>query len=125
VLLGGQFLLAAAYLLALVPIPGLVSVVATISLLGAYYAATDGVLAAIVSGIAPTRLRATGLAAVQTVVTAGRLVSALAFGAVWTVVGVAPALAAFLAGLMVAVPIAAHLLRGTRTSGGLNVTTSP
>jgi MFS family permease len=125
VLLGGQFLLAAAYLLALVPLPGLVSVAATISLLGAYYAATDGVLAAIVSGMAPTRLRATGLAAVQTVVTAGRLVSALAFGAVWTVAGVAPALAAFLAGLLVAVPIAAHLLRGTRTSGGLNVTTSP
>jgi MFS family permease len=118
VLVAGQVILAAAYLLALAPLPGMVSVTATVSLLGAYYAATDGVLAAIVSGLAPTRLRASGLAAVQTVVAVGRLVSALAFGAVWTMMGVAPALAAFAAALLVAIPIAAHLLRAKAVSGG-------
>jgi MFS family permease len=118
VFLGGQLLLAGAYLLALLPVPGMMSVVATISLLGVYYAATDGVLAAIVSGLVPAPVRASGLAAVQTVVAAGRLVSALAFGAIWTVTGVNAALAAFLAALLVAVPIATRLLHGTVTSGG-------
>ena len=118
VFLGGQLVLAGAYLLALVPVPGAISVLATISLLGAYYAATDGVLAAIVSALVPAPLRASGLAAVQTVVAAGRLVSAVVFGAVWTAVGVNAALAAFLAALLVAVPIATRLLRRTASSGG-------
>ena len=65
---GGHVALVAAYVCAGSPVAGAVATVATLLLLGAFYAATDGVLAARRgAGPSPQAVRATGIAAAQTV----------------------------------------------------------
>ena len=49
-------------------------------LLGTFYAATDGVLAALVSRLVSAEARGSGIAAAQTVVALTRFVSAVGFG---------------------------------------------
>ena len=62
------------------PMLGLVLV-----LLGAYYAATDGVLTALARRArCPRTLRGSGLAPARTATTLARLVGSMAFGALWT-----------------------------------------
>lgn len=80
--------------------PGLT--VAVLALLGTYYAATDGVLAAVTTALAPVPVRGTALAIVQTVVAVGRMLAAVTFGAVWAWVGAGPALAGFAVALAAA-----------------------
>jgi len=53
-------------------------------LLGAFYAMTDGVFAALASSELPAARRATGLAIVGTCNDAGRLVSSIVFGWLWS-----------------------------------------
>ncbi len=60
------------------------TLVACLLLHGAYYAATDGVLAALASDVLPAEGRATGLAALATIISLGRLCSSLIIGLVWT-----------------------------------------
>jgi MFS family permease len=74
---------------------GSVLVVLVLVLLGIYYAATDGVLAAAAAAITPEPVRGTGLSIVHTVVALGRMTSALAFGAAWSGLGPNLALAGF------------------------------
>jgi MFS family permease len=57
---------------------------AAVVLLGAYYAATDGVLAAAASEALPAELRGTGLALLATGTSSARLLASLSFGLVWT-----------------------------------------
>jgi MFS family permease len=99
VLVGGYLLLLLVYTSLLLPSLGTPELVLYLLLFGAYYAATDGVLAALASAILPGELRATGLAFLQTVTGVGRLLSALAFGALWTLAGVEAAALAFMAAL--------------------------
>jgi MFS family permease len=87
------------------------SVVLAVALLGAYYAATDGVLVALASGILPTRLRGSGLALLTTTTSLARLVASIAFGWAWTVWGRQTAVVAFGVALTFAVTIAAAALR--------------
>lgn len=79
--------------------------------LGAFYAATDGVLAALAGGLAPERVRATGIAAAQTVVALGRLLASSVFGVLWYTLGPQPALWITAAALALALPGAAWLVR--------------
>jgi MFS family permease len=51
---------------------------------GAYYAATDGVMAALVSGTTPSEVRASGLAALTTASSLTRLVSSVVVGVIWS-----------------------------------------
>jgi MFS family permease len=51
-----------------------------LALLGLFYAATDGVLAAVVSSAVPEVSRASGLALAQTVVAMSAFVSSVVFG---------------------------------------------
>ncbi|MBG0829542.1 MFS transporter [Planomonospora sp. ID67723] len=95
VFLAGHVALAGAYLLLLGPgwlVPVLV-------LHGAFYAATDGVLMALAGPVLPERLRASGLALLQTGQAVARMFSSVLFGALWTVWGSEPGLAAMTAGL--------------------------
>ncbi len=57
-------------------------------LYGAFYAATDGVLAALVVPAIPDHLKTTGLALMQTGQALAYLVSSVAFGLLWSSVGV-------------------------------------
>ena len=117
VFLAGHVLLVLLYLMLLLPVAGASQAVAATILLGAYYAATDGVLMALASTLLPASMQATGLAVIVTGTSVGRLLSAIAFGALWTWTGTDVALIAFAATLAVAVTVAALLPIGDRGGG--------
>jgi MFS family permease len=114
VLLGGYGLLFAVYAVLLSPLSGWLVLVAALGLLGAYYAATDGVLMALGSAIVPDDVRGSGLALLRTSTSIARLVASIAFGALWTVWGIDVAFACFGAALVAAGALAAFVL--TRTT---------
>jgi MFS family permease len=118
VLLGGHVALLLTYgALVLWSLHGDVALVAAVLAgLGVYYAATDGVLAAIASGLTDARLRGSGIALVQTAVAAGRLFSAVLFGLLWTAWDQHSAMAVFAVALAAGLPVAWHLLRGAVAS---------
>lgn len=84
----------------------------TLLLLGAYYAATDGVLMAIAGILCPPWLRGSGMAVLTSATGIGRMMAALAFGATWTLVPTAAALSLFIGALAIGIVAAALLLRG-------------
>ena len=99
------------YGLLLAPAFSIASTIATVALLGAYYAATDGVLPALATTrLAPSQL-STGLSVVGTAAALARLLAASVFGALWTWWQPSGALLAFAAGLVVATIAAGVLLR--------------
>jgi predicted MFS family arabinose efflux permease len=51
---------------------------------GAYYAATDGVVAALISGSTPSNIRASGLAVLHTATSLTRLAGSVAAGVIWS-----------------------------------------
>ncbi|MFC0506192.1 MFS transporter [Micromonospora costi] len=112
VLVAGHLALLGGYLLAALPGGGVGLTVAVLLLLGAFYAATDGVLAALVSRLVPADSRGSGIAAAQTAVVLARFASSVLFGLAWHVQGPRPALLLFAVLLAGAVPVAAWLLRG-------------
>jgi MFS family permease len=111
VFFGGYVLLALVYLVVLSPLGGGVMVALALGLLGAYYAATDGVLMAIGSGIVPDEIRGSGLALLGTVTSVAKLLASVIFGALWTVTGIDTAMAVFGGGLLIAAGVAALVLR--------------
>jgi hypothetical protein len=82
-------------------------------LFGVYYAATEGILMALVSVVIPPAHRTSGIALVGTAIGIGKLLSSLAFGALWTGIGVRGALLSFAIVLGVALAISLALLRAT------------
>jgi MFS family permease len=110
VFMAGYVLLAGAYVVLRGAGPGLPTVVLLLGLLGAYYAATDGVLMAMASAVVPEDLRTSGLALLTTVTASARLVASLLFGLLWTWRGMEGALTYFLAGLVLAIALAGALL---------------
>jgi MFS family permease len=112
VLVGGHALLLFAYVVLLSgSLDGTSLTVAVLCLLGAYYACTDGVLAAIAASLTPEKLRGSGIALAQTAVAGGRLLSAMIFGLLWSAGSQQLALTVFAIGLLVALPVALRLLR--------------
>jgi MFS family permease len=106
VFVAGYALLVVVYGLLLLPgIPQMVSL-GILLLMGVYYAATDGVLAALASAILPEQWRTTGLAILTTGTSLARLLASLGYGAFWTYLGPSQALSIFLVGLSVNVLIA-------------------
>lgn len=103
VFLAGHLALIAAYVLLAAGVGGAALPVVAVVMLGAYYAATDGVLSALTAKVVPTDLRATALGLLTTGTTAGRAVAALIFGGLWTLVDTRMALATFALGLSAAV----------------------
>jgi MFS family permease len=114
VFLAGHVLLVGAYGALQGARPGWPWVVVALGLLGAYYAATDGVLMAMTSAVVPEALRTSGLALLTTATVSARFFAAVAFGLCWTRWGADGAVAVFLAGLAVAVPLAARVLPDDR-----------
>jgi MFS family permease len=112
VLVAGHGALLACYLLAALPAGGIGLTLGTLMLLGVFYAATDGVLPALISRLVSDGARGSGIAAAQTVVAVARFASSLLFGVLWAVQGPSRSLLLFAAALVVVVPVAAWLLRG-------------
>jgi MFS family permease len=114
VLIGGYLLLLGVYVILLGPSTGIPGLFLALFMLGAYYAATDGVLMALGSGLVDEDLRGSGLALLGTAVSASRLVASIAFGALWTLAGIQIALLVFAGGLVVAMLLAALAIRSSR-----------
>ncbi len=111
VLLTGYGCLLAVYGLLLVPRTGTGGIVAALALLGAFYAATDGVLAAAASALLAPVTRTSGLALLATAAAIGQLIASAGFGLLWTVGGAALALRATVGSGVVALVVAVPLLR--------------
>ncbi|MCU1424759.1 MAG: major facilitator transporter [Microbacteriaceae bacterium] len=101
----GHVALLGAYAFAALPVGGIVITVACLLLLGAFYAATDGVLAALAGEFAPAGNTASGIAAAQTVVAVGRLIGATSFGFLWFAAGREAAVIIVAIALAIAIPL--------------------
>jgi MFS family permease len=110
VFVGGYLLLLGVYSSLLVPELGTAMVLVYLAMFGTFYAATDGVLAAMSSAILGEPLRASGLALIVALTSLARLAASLMFGLLWTVAGLQAAVLAFCAGLVVAAAAAAFVL---------------
>lgn len=86
------------------------TVLVILVLLGAFAAATDGVLMAMASALLPGAARATGLATLSSAVAISRFLSSLLFGAAWFWWGWRAAVVAFAAGLVVVVAVTRPVL---------------
>jgi MFS family permease len=110
VLVGGHLALIGAYVAVGGPWPGVPSTLLSVALLGAFYAATDGVLPALVGRLVVPEARTSGIATALTVVVIARFISSVAFGALWVAMGRGHALLLVGALLAAAIPLAAWLL---------------
>jgi MFS family permease len=113
VLIGGYVALLAVYGLLLTPAGGM-SVIGAVLGLGAYYAATDGVLMALIGEHLPSGLRGSGMALVTTVTSFTRMGASLLFGLLWTLDGPQTALEIFTVGLIGAIVVATLLIAAGR-----------
>jgi len=118
--------LLAAYVMAVLPLADVAATVLCLVFLGAFYAATDGVLSALTAQLTTPETRGTAIATAQTVVALTRFAAAAGFGVLWYAVGRDAAMLAVAVVLAVALPLVAvlvrPLLRGERaaaaTGGG-------
>ena len=110
VMLGGYVLLLGVYVTLLGPSTGIAGLFIALFMLGAYYAATDGVLMALASAVLPADLRASGLALLTTATGLARLLAAVLFGALWVTIGLEAAVAVFGAVLVAALAVSALTL---------------
>jgi len=113
VFVAGYGCLLLACLILTTPALGIAVQFASLGLLGIYYAATDGVLAALGSAALAPELRTTGLAALNTVVGLGKFCSSVIFGFLWALPGLRTPLWPFVAGLSLALLISAWMLQRT------------
>lgn len=111
VLVLGHVPLAAAYLCAAAGSGGLPITIGALLLLGVFYAATDGTLAAVAGRLVPGHVRTSGIATAQTAVALARLGASTGFGLLWYTIGPRTAMLAVSAGLAVAVPAGFAALR--------------
>ncbi|MFJ2579114.1 MFS transporter [Kitasatospora aureofaciens] len=109
--LAGHAVLLLAYGLLLSPLRGLPAVLCVLVLHGSFYAATDGVLAAAAADAVPADQRGAGLALVGTGQALARFACSLLFGALWSAIGGAGALAWSAGALALCVVGAAVVLR--------------
>lgn len=110
VLLGGYALLFVVYGALLMSSLGYGMLVLCLLALGGYFAATEGVMAALAGALLPEGLQASGLGMLTTVVSVGKLVSSLAFGALWMAIGLQQATLVFALALVLAIAVAVPLL---------------
>jgi MFS family permease len=103
----GHLALVGAYLCSVLPTSTAAATVGTLLLLGTFYAATDGVIAAIAGRLVPVQARSSGIAAAQTVVALARMLASAGFGVLWLLLGPTVAMTTVAALLVLAVLAAA------------------
>jgi hypothetical protein len=125
-LLGGYSLLATAYAVLILPMSFSMPlfVVVVVWMLGAYYAATEGVLTAMAAARLASSRTGTGLALLTTTLNVSRLASSVLFGTVWTLGGPTLATGGYLALLVAAIIVASFALPAdAEPSSGSNAAT--
>lgn len=110
VLLAGHVLLFVVYAALLAGSLGYASLILCLVALGGYFAATEGVMTALAGAVLPEKLQASGIGILITVVSIGRFISSLTFGALWLEIGLQNAALAFGVALALALLVAAPLL---------------
>lgn len=103
VLLGGYGLLAAVYVTLFTPQGPAVFALIPLALLGAYYAATDGVLTAMAASVLSPAAAGSGLSFLATATNVARVVASVLFGLLWARAGLATATGCYLGALALAV----------------------
>jgi MFS family permease len=116
VLLCGYALLFVVYGALLVSSLGYALLVLCLLGLGGYFAATEGIFAALAGAILPEPLQASGMGMLTTVVSIGNLVSSVAFGALWLALGLKGAVLVFGVALVLAIGAAVPLLLRSQRS---------
>jgi MFS family permease len=106
----GHVVLLGVYVLVAGPLGAIPGTILTLLMLGLYYAATDGVLAASVSAVLPEEARTTGLALAQTVVAGAAMVSSVVFGLLLGTLGIGQAYLIMGAGLLLVLLVARPML---------------
>ena len=114
VFLAGYALLLPVYASLLLPAAGIPALALGLALVGASYAATDGVLAALASASLEEEVRGSGLAVLTTATNLARFVASVAFGALWTWAGLETAVVACGIALAAAILVTAAVLVRTR-----------
>lgn len=99
----GHVALVGAYLCSVLPTSTAAATVGTLLLLGTFYAATDGVIAALAGRLVPVQARSSGIAAAQTVVALARMLASAGFGLLWLLLGPATAMVSVAALLVLAI----------------------
>jgi len=110
VFLGGYIFVGLVYVILLTPGLGHSAQFASLGLLGAYYAATNGVLAAVASSALVPDLRTSGLASLNTFLGICKLLSSVVFGWLWVSGAMRTPVWVFSLGLMVALVVSAVIL---------------
>ena len=114
VFVAGYALLLPVYASLLVPAAGLPALAVALGLVGASYAATDGVLAALASATLDEEVRGSGLAVITTATNLARFLASVGFGALWTWAGLETAVIVCGIALAAAILVTAAVLIGTR-----------
>ncbi len=107
VFVGGYALLPIVYTSLMIPEIGAVELGLVLLMLGAYYAATDGVLSAAAGGMVPEKEVGSALGLLVTFQSLAKLAASVLFGLLWTAVGIQTAALIFLIALVIAVLAAA------------------
>ena len=107
VFVGGYALLPVVYTALLLPSIGVVELGLALLMLGAYYAATDGVLSAAAGGVVPKDEVGSALGLLVTATSLAKLTASILFGVLWTAVGIETAALIFLIALVMATAAAA------------------
>jgi MFS family permease len=114
VFIAGQTLLIPVDIVLLRTDPGALALIVMLVALGAHYAASDGVLAALASNILPVDVRTSGLAFLGSAMGLAQFAASLVFGALWGWKGPTVAVEVFGIGLLIALVVAFVLLRPIR-----------
>ncbi|MBU4215385.1 MAG: MFS transporter [Actinobacteria bacterium] len=117
VFVAAHAMLAGAYACAAVGGASATTTIAALALLGAFYAGTDGVLAAVVGQRAAPAVRASAIGTAQTVVAVARMAASSAFGVLWYTLGRQPAIVWVGVLLTLALPVCWFALRGIDRPG--------
>lgn len=114
VFIAGYGVLVILYAILLSVPPSRIVLLMTLVILGVHYAATEGVLMALGSGVLPEEVRSSGLAGLTTGTALARFAASALFGLAWSTLGLTAAVAFFMIGLSVALALTLWILpRGT------------
>jgi len=114
VFVGGYVLLLPVYASLLAPDLGYLGAGFALALVGASYAATDGVLAALASGTLDEEVRGSGLSVLTTATNLSRFAASVGFGALWTWAGLNTAVLVCGIALAAAIVVTGVVLHSTR-----------
>lgn len=111
VFLLGNALLVVVYLVVAFSDLGFGAAMVCLLLLGTYYAATDGVVPAMVSKLVGVHVRASGIAFITVVIAVGKMLSAIMYATLFETMGKTSAMVALAVAMSCAVAVAVPLLR--------------